>query len=92
MRHFLCGRLLARIHACLLRTEARRMHYVYTDVVFKSCFFFNDGRVKVTQCDVARYETSRYIDPHLKKLPEPRTILESDTGWSLLCNLAQVTV
>jgi hypothetical protein len=74
MRYFLCG----CSHAFTVRTQARRTHYIYTDVVF-FLLLFNVRRVKVTQCDVAGYEKTRYIDPHLEKLPEPRTILKSDT-------------
>lgn len=69
--------MFARIHACWLRAEARRMHYVYTRKSSLTCvFFLYVGRVKVSQCDVARTETSRYNDPDLKKLYEPAAMLD----------------
>jgi hypothetical protein len=66
MGHSLPFALFARIHATLLRSGARRVRGVHTADV---------GKVKVTRCDVARYETARYIDPHLWELFEPRTAL-----------------
>jgi hypothetical protein len=69
--------MFARIHAHWLRAEARRMHYVYTRKSSLTCvFFLYVGRVKVSQCDVARIETSRYNDPDLKKLYGPAAILD----------------